>query len=419
MNQGDESRPCPIKRLPVELLQMILGALPDVSSLCMAASSCSLFYHVFLQAETPLTTRVLLGQVDVDVLPEAMMAGESALLRPHESGRESYQAILDFVARNLQRRPTPPKSWSLRKALHLSRLHFYVDAFARKFVATTLAIHPLNRTTRPVTPREMRRVERALYRFETYCNLFRQPPTKGPIRYQDSIPSRIYDERVPLFFAHFAPYENEQLGCILDFLLRAISPGNSQAQRMVIHSLRAYEWVLAFADVGEHDVDWGARKVDYTNCFDSPEMQSVVSRGLAKLYEITGAETYAERYQALDVDTLPYYSCELLCESLESLDEDWDGILLEELTPETEKTHVKQSLFNDPDSGPLDAWRWAHSQESRERWVYQKDRRELRQWGYVMWDRARLETADIFQGSWTDVLVIDPVLEAHAYMQNS
>ena len=79
-------------------------------------------------------------------------------------------------------------------------------------------------TKRPVTlsrsiatRQEICRIERALYRFEIYCNIFRESPKA---QY-----SSVYGEQKRLFFSNFAPWENEQLGCIHDFLARVVSPG--------------------------------------------------------------------------------------------------------------------------------------------------------------------------------------------------
>jgi hypothetical protein len=94
----DEGRSSPIEGLPVELLRIVLSALPDVTLLQAASLSCPLFYTAFLEAETSSTTHVLLNQVDVNVLPEAMAASESSWLRPHDTEPQSRKAIMDFVA---------------------------------------------------------------------------------------------------------------------------------------------------------------------------------------------------------------------------------------------------------------------------------------------------------------------------------
>ncbi|RYC56095.1 hypothetical protein CHU98_g10120 [Xylaria longipes] len=415
MNQDGGFQPSPIKVLPVELLQMILGHLTDVPSLHTAVLSCSLFYRVFLTAEMTITRQVLFNQISVNVLPEAMIASESALLREY-SDSETRVVISNFVAQNLRQRPTPTRSWSLPKALRLGRLHFYVEAWAEKFVEVTLTKKPLKRSQRPVTYQEICRIQRALYRFEIYCNLFREVL---------DVNSPVYNEQESLYFARFASYENEQLGCIHDFLVRAITPGNFQVRWMLLRSI-TYEKMLAFNDVAEHDVSWGAWNVDYIFGLDSPWAQYILSLGLQKLCEISSAETYEERYRALDATKCPSVTLSFLHEGFEIASERNNDVFLEDLTPENETLHIKSPFFKDPDPGPLDAWRWAHLEETRSNWVYQEDRKELREWGYVIWDRVRLEAVGIFDGSWRDMVSArDLTLERQnigreqAYMQNS
>ncbi|KAI1109804.1 hypothetical protein F5Y14DRAFT_390502 [Nemania sp. NC0429] len=398
MNQEVEPWSHPINGLPAELLQMILEALPDVLSLHNAVLSCSLFYHTFSHVQSTVTTRVLLNQVNLDVLPEAIMAAESILLRPHDSDPTSYRTIMKFVVENLQKRPSPPRSWTLQKALRVSRLHSYVDVLTNNFIAATLTTHPLSRSDHhPVTYQETCRVKRALYRFEVYCNLFRE---------ESDVESPIYNEQKSLFFAHFAPYENEQLGCIHDYLVRAVSP---------VHN-----------EVAEHDVGWGASNVSYEASPDSFHLQYILSLGIEKLCDIVNAETYEERYRVLDATNGPSSTVSFLYQGFETANNSNPDVWLEDLTPEIENLYIRRPYFNDPDPGPADAWRWAHLELSCVNWVYHGDRDQLRRWGYVMWDRSRLEEVGVFQGPWEDMVSPeDSLLERQelgrqrAYMENS
>lgn len=87
------------------------------------------------------------------------------------------------------------------------------------------------------------------------------------------------------------------------------------------------------------------------------------------------------------------------------------------------------AFYQDPDSGPYDAWLWAHpaDEEDSGTWNYQSDRSDLRQWGYVMWDRDRLEASGIFEKRWEDVIRTEEQLKdevnekvrQRAYLENS
>lgn len=214
VTMGDEHgiRPSPIGGLPVELVRMILSAMTDVVSLRAAVLSCPQFYRSFLHSEKSIARLVLLRQIDACVLPEAMAAVLTAASRLSES----QPPFANFVNQDLYQRPVPPKALSMRMAFLLGRFHVCVDGMAKKFAMAALAERPLNQTTSTVTCQERCRIERALYRFEIYCNLFRN---------SSKMQSLSYDMKRKYFFARFAPWENEQLGCIYDFLARAVSPG--------------------------------------------------------------------------------------------------------------------------------------------------------------------------------------------------
>jgi hypothetical protein len=103
-------------------------------------------------------------------------------------------------------------------ALPLGRLHIFVHYLAKRFATKVLASEArLSAISSRPTLSEICRFERALYRFEIYCNFFRS----------SLAPSR-REERRELYFSKFSPCENEQLDCIHGFLIREIAPGMLQ-----------------------------------------------------------------------------------------------------------------------------------------------------------------------------------------------
>ncbi|KAI0192394.1 hypothetical protein EV127DRAFT_510670 [Xylaria flabelliformis] len=344
MNQDGESRPSPFKRLPVELLQMILGHVPDIQSLYATILSCSSFYRAFEGIETTITTQLLLNLIDVSVLPEAMMAFESALLL-NKSKPESSN---NFISRTPRQRPTPPRSWSLQNALPLAHLHYYVDAFAKKFAETTLTKVPFHQPQHPVTKQEICRIQRALYRFEIFCNRYR---------------TTSYDGSDPdIFFPNFADYEKEQLNCIYGFLVGMIAP--------------------TFNDVAEHDIAWGASNIDLIDYVIPSYAQYFLSAGLETVHIIASAKTYKQRYRVLEAADLPG-KCRFYFMSF--------GPIV-----------TSRPFFDDSDSGPRNALEWAQMDEGNTRTASFQDyyQATLYGWGYVMWDKVRLETVGIFEKAW-------------------
>lgn len=197
-----------IESLSVELQQIILSNIPDVLSLRSAALSCRALYNALLSAETIITTRVLLNQVSFDVLPEAYITQEASCLEPH-----TEKNVRDFIARHLHERRPPPEIWTLCDAVLAAKLHACVSELALQFIATTAKKSPVC-GTRPATRAETSRVERAMYRFEIFCNLFRE-------FWDSDFLEQLWD----FFFSNFSPWENEQLACVHDYLVQAVSPG--------------------------------------------------------------------------------------------------------------------------------------------------------------------------------------------------
>jgi hypothetical protein len=203
-----------IQRLPTELKQCLLSAMSDIPTLRSMALSCSSYCYAFSNAETLITAQVMRNQMDVDVLPEAVAAFESSRLQP-----KTQQCARDFVRHHLHSRTAPTELWTLSKALSVSKLQSRVEFFARGFTAETLgdssALGYLDHAPPHwrLSRTEVNRIHRAFYRFEVYCNLFRDPTLFN------------LSEQKDLFFSRFSNWENEQLACVHDFLFRLVCPG--------------------------------------------------------------------------------------------------------------------------------------------------------------------------------------------------
>jgi hypothetical protein len=213
MDQKAANPKSALEVLPIEVKQAIMSTLPDVWSLKSIALTSSPLYRAFTGAEVLITSRVLLNEVELDVLPEAAAALESSRLKPW-----TRQRIQDFVFQHLYSRGPPPQKWTLSDALLISKLYDYVHYFAADLASKTLVKPPiltyLKSNQAPLSQNEITRIIRAFYRFEIYCNIFRDPKRTINVRKQRDI-----------FFSNFSPWENEQLACIHDYLFQVVSPG--------------------------------------------------------------------------------------------------------------------------------------------------------------------------------------------------
>ncbi|RSL59521.1 hypothetical protein CEP54_007236 [Fusarium duplospermum] len=312
---GDDSKSF-LERLPVEIFKLILSELDDFQSLSSAIFSCRAVHSAFTCNKSSIARRVLVNQVDIQVLPEAISAFEASRLHP----RCAPQEFLDFVARHFSNRSTRDLtiSGTVTELATFARLDIFVRKLALMFADDCLAKAPAETGCDvPPTLTEKARICRALYRFETFCYLSRRAP---------------------------------------------------------------------FNEVAAHDVAWGEHRVERALSPSKITLQGVLSKGLVHLYRLGTAKSYEEKYAQLAVEHPPVRP----------------DFLHRALT-RSQRSHRNGSLglsfFNDPDPGPSTIWEWAYSDLDTEA-VYLPDRAGLREWGYVMWDQARIDKTKLLQSPW-------------------
>jgi hypothetical protein len=92
----------------------------------------------------------------------------------------------------------------------------------------------------------------------------------------------------------------------------------------------------------------------------------------------------------------------ILYETLKRANRSDDELYLSDYTPEDDENLALRHppFVQDQDTGPADAWRWAHQDETRLNFVYSDSQIALRSRGYCMWDGVRLDAWNVFQGPW-------------------
>lgn len=386
-----------LDRLPVELVQEILAALPDVESLVSAVLTGPCLYLSFLGAECYITKEVLLRQIDPDLLHDAV-AELSSRRTPW-----TEQETGDFLAQYFARDKRPFHSllkWKLSQALPLIRLHHVIDFFLNDLTSPILAGNPMSKkpvkpcSTLPLSCSEKNRITLNFYRFQIYCNLFRgRWGNKNPI----DPPIHSIDQKEK-YFQHFAPWENEQLCCIHDYLLRIITPGLTSPQVPCTICLTFLE--IAFEEVAESDPDWIEYFEIKANGLDDGTLQHCLSLGLAHIRRFAEANTPQERRDILSSELNQHSYSYFLPYTIDQ-SRTW-GPALRELGCEGEVLYISKPWYSDSDTGPEDAWRWAVHSQPVEEFIFSPSQEPLRQWFYVMWDRARLDEWNVFENPWEE-----------------
>jgi len=221
----------PFLSLSLELKHAIFGSLPDVRSLFSVILTCRSFYHAFLGAPSLLLKIILQRQIAPEVAFDALVAFEASKLGPSQAkwSKRQVKEILALYTGN--RSCLWSRQWDLQNALEFSRLRDIVKFFATGFVTTALSRHPTGlldppaTTLRDVSPAELHRIQRTIYRFDLYCNLFKKKsptrPTKGA-KLVWAVPFTLQEQQA-FFFERFSVWENEQLACVHDFLDECLS----------------------------------------------------------------------------------------------------------------------------------------------------------------------------------------------------
>lgn len=198
----------PLKELPVELLQAILAAAPDIKTLEAAVMTGPCLYNAFKGAEEFIVRPVILRQFDTDLLHDVLATHASSKIQDW-SIDQAEKFLTPYFARD-QHHFVDSMEWKLSQARSIGRfdetVQYFVDRLAPKALSLYTFWNGLMTQGVPPTKLERNRISRSLYRFETFCNLY--PSWKYALR----------SDTGKLYIDNFAPWENEQLVCISESL---------------------------------------------------------------------------------------------------------------------------------------------------------------------------------------------------------
>ena len=201
--------------LPAEIKRLIFESLADIPSLRALISTCSTLYCSFHDSESSILAGFLQTRIPPSLMYPALATLKSS--KPTPWSRQTAEDLITLYTKTGKASLLP--ELNLRNALLLSEMHDHVHFFATRFATYALSQHPVagvpQLVSPPISPSELCRIERTLYRFQCYCNLMTWRNTGLSNRCR--ISSVISD--------NFAPWENEQLACIINYLVDAAFKG--------------------------------------------------------------------------------------------------------------------------------------------------------------------------------------------------
>ena len=409
--------------VPVEIKHAIFSSLPDVASLKALILTCTCLYHAFLDAASPTLTKILQVQIDPGLMRDALTTYHSSRISPRSRPaaqdllrgciqsrndllRGCIQSRNDLLRGYMRRRhdllkgyiqsrtPLILPTWTLHSALELSEIHGHVQYFAYKFASFALSHNPVSgrpeKKAASISLSEITRIQRTLYRFEIYYNIFAEPVGPQCGRRTDFNHDSFDHDMIVrdgYLSKGFAPWENEQLACIRDFLLEELCSCTCYSTFV----FRDYKKLtdLAFKRAANKHYpgkDW--------NEYDP---KSHLSLGLARLHRLVLAETRTERDQILYGQSPA--NEDVLLASLDSRSNLYETPL-EDLTEEEQRVLIPPQVADDDDNGPVEAWWWVHAGVTPNLWYNNVMMQDVRRWGYVMWDSTRLAEWKVLDRDW-------------------
>lgn len=217
-------------RMPLHLLALVLSQLDSIPTLASAILAHSSFYAAFDEDRNRIARAVLVNQIPPEILDYAV---PTYLASSGKIDRSDLRSISKFLTRQFSGVLPARLRWPCELAAErgpvdmnlfsaLSRTHCIVEHFTRDFLQDTLPLLPNHLGLRrqacsAASPDEVFRIQRAIYRFQLYCNLFRFPYTRQQIAHD------LESLLTVCFFGPFSPWVNEQLACVHDYFERILS----------------------------------------------------------------------------------------------------------------------------------------------------------------------------------------------------
>ena len=373
----------PLRDLPVELQQAVFFELHDLLNLRSLALTCRALYLAYINAKVLIENQVLRNEFRLGILPEAFAALQSARLKAH-----TRPVVKRLVDTHFWIRKAPTQQFASADIAELSRLRRIIHRIAIDFAHDVFAIVPsrIRDDQAPLSDNELARIQRTLYLFEIYHNLF-PPAIRPPIDNQGQI---------DLFFSKLAGWELEQLACMHDYLARTMVPTYNEA-------------------ISHHEL-WRGLEVEFHEVSSSGWIQFALSRGLSSFVQIINTTDLDARCSLLlrPGTSYPGHNGHLLIAHL------YTSYLPfrappPDICPSGEPPRAMHTAFcDDGDDGPVRCWRWAHTGYDWAHYVNCHNQNKLRRLGYVMWDLDRINRWGLLEGEWSRLrpLFRKPVVNA-------
>ncbi|EQB55298.1 hypothetical protein CGLO_04789 [Colletotrichum gloeosporioides Cg-14] len=328
--------------------------------------------------------------------------------------------VVDYSDKYVKERPLIPHKISLADGAALSDLHkcaLHLTTKFQDFALQRLTKEQVglasDRRDWPQPPPvadqpsalETARFQRALYRFEVYCNLFKDPEV---VRFNLDVVSF---QRAH-FFDYLSPWEMEQLVAVRDYLAAAVigPPLHALVELRKLEALSKHhcgprngaQVVYWTGPILPPNLERGDCHIKQNQarllCFGIKFLCKVSMTPATKFYQLLASLPQQPRYASYNRvgDIYVWFSDAVdKCNELNTLDLPIEKAVTA-WTPEEWKEHMRRSIVtDDTDKGPEEAWFWAYQ------WFPGFANNDLRMtncrlFGLFFWDSERLKKLNFF-----------------------
>lgn len=217
-NAHSELQHASLEGLAIEIQLNVLRSLPDIKTLRSLVKASPRYLKAYESQQKSILSRVLARDIGPYILCEAYSVAEASAINRllDQDGSEVTKFVENYKLKR-DSENVAPECLPLQKLFFLAQLQNAIRYASLEFCIDALASAPgptvQLEQSKMLSPFEVRRIHRALWRFELFCVLFRENERGDPD------PFTCVDKS-SLFLSLFPPWEVEEIACIRDFIHR-------------------------------------------------------------------------------------------------------------------------------------------------------------------------------------------------------
>ncbi|PMD44598.1 hypothetical protein L207DRAFT_284315 [Hyaloscypha variabilis F] len=363
----------PISHLPHELLILILSHISSLSTLTALTHSIPAFHRAFHSSPPQTRNLILRSIIEQEVSPSLLVEIECV-----------------FRARGVRR-----GTWWFGEVRELcGRVEWLTKEFCRDALRPVGGGGGVERGEMgKISEMEKHRIQRALYRFETFVALFGEKEFRPSYRREFR-----HQEMAGLYFGTggIKAWEVEELACVRDWMFRVYGG--------VLRETRGSIWEMdleterdelrCFMLEGRELEERAERQVmNRGEDWEKEQREVLLMLGLPFLARILKAKSVEEKFALLEPYLIVNFADapDFLTEALKA-----PGV------PVHGHRRRRVEFEGDVENGPNLAWvlsKKNRDPEERERW-FEDLAESWREWGYCLWDEKRLKGWGISDSGW-------------------